>query len=487
MPRPGSWPVKRGMGRALITSILILLAVLAATACAPMMAQEGVERPNIILVLTDDMRKDDLEHMPRTRNLIADQGMTFSNAFVTQANCCPSRATILRGQYPHNHGVLNNSPPKGGFPRFKELGRENSTIATWLNDDGYRTVLLGKYLNGYPTDDPTYIPPGWDEWYASVDSGYYDYKLNENGTVVSYGSAGQDYLTDVLGVKAQDYVRRTVSDPAPFFMYLAPAAPHHPYTPAPRHEGATPEDVRVPRHAGQFNEKDMGDKPSWARELPRLNSREVAGLDANYRKRLNSLLAVDEMVAGLVEELDAAGELDNTYIVFTSDNGYHMGEHRLAEAKKVPYKESIRVPLVIWGPGIPAGRTTGQFALNNDLAPTFADLGAASTPGFVDGRSLKPLFAADAPDWRTAFLVQHWFGGPGDVSIPYKAVRTSQHKYIRYSNTKEKELYNLGKDPYETRSIHRSASESLMGGLRSRLTALKGCAAESCREAEDGP
>ena len=257
----------RTAGSVLLPFIVVVLGALGLAGDAPALAQEqeAPEKPNIVFILADDMRADDFEHMPQTRELLAGQGLTFSNAFVTHSLCCPSRTSILRGQYTHNHQVLTNKDPGGGFEKFQRQGHETSTVATWLQSGGYQTVLLGKYLNGYGLNDPRYVPPGWDEWYGKVDDDYYDYQLNENGTLVSYGSDNEDYYTDVLADQAYDYVRRAAEDSRPFFIYLASAAPHGPFTPAPRHLDEYP-DALAPRPPS-FDERDVRDKPAWVRDM----------------------------------------------------------------------------------------------------------------------------------------------------------------------------------------------------------------------------
>ncbi|CAA9459859.1 MAG: Putative sulfatase [uncultured Rubrobacteraceae bacterium] len=480
---------------------------------------QASDRPNVVFVLADDMRADDFEYMPQTRQLLAEEGLAFENAFVTHSLCCPSRASILRGQYTHNHQVWTNNPPDGGFSEFRSMGHEDSTVATWLKEEGYQTALIGKYLNGYARrDEETHVPPGWDEWHGVLGGGsYYDYRLNENGQVVSYGGDEQDYQTDVLADKARDYVRRVAksASPSPFFLYLAPGTPHGPFVPAPRHEGAYGEDgpgVGAPRPPS-FYESDVSDKPEWVRDLPLLESVEEttdAGeeateegatgsdeesaigteemIDSAYRNRLEMLLSLDEMVAGLVDELRAAGELDNTYVFFTSDNGYHFGEHRINQGKRTVYEETVRVPLAVRGPGVPAGAVE-QMALNIDHAPTIAELTGASAPEFVDGRSLAPFLRGAPPEiWRSAFLIQHYSGGNAQHrSVPtYAAVRTETHKYVDYENG-DRELYDLEADPYELESLHESADPTLIAGLEARLEALRACASESCREAESAP
>ena len=427
------------MKRVLIAFALVL------TTASPLIACGSVEgapnRPNIVFILTDDMRADNLEHMPKTRERLVQEGTTFSNAFVSYSQCCPSRASILRGQYAHNHQVLSNVAPDGGFEKFYVQGHESSTVATWLQSAGYGTVLMGKYLNGYPnSSDVSYVPPGWDEWYGRLESvnvsGYYDYYLNENGSVVFHGNSDDDYYTDVLARNAQDYVSRIVPTGQPFFMYIAVGAPHAPQTPARRHKNTFDGEI-VPR-SPSFDEEDVGDKPGRLSRLSPLTDGEIAEIDETHRDRLRSLQAVDEMVEDLVGDLQEQGVLENTYIVFTSDNGLEQGEHRIKGGKSRPYEESIRVPLVIRGPGVPVGETRSEVTLNTDIAPTFADLAGATAPAFVDGRSLKPLLARDPPaTWRDAFLIESYPGG--DVQDPKKqsdrrsffGIRTSQYRVRR--------------------------------------------------------
>lgn len=227
----------------LLGILLVYMAAFLAAGCsgsAPAGEAQSGARPNFVFILADDMRVDDLEHMPRTRQFFAEEGLAFESAFVTHSLCCPSRASILRGQYTHNHQVWTNASPEGGFEKFRSMGHEDSTVATWLKDEGYQTALVGKYLNGYARrDEKTHVPPGWDEWYGALGgNAYYDYQLNENGEEVSYGSAEEDYQTDVLAEKARDHVRRVAGSASPFFLYLAPGAPHGPFVPAPRHEDA---------------------------------------------------------------------------------------------------------------------------------------------------------------------------------------------------------------------------------------------------------
>jgi N-acetylglucosamine-6-sulfatase len=456
-------------------------------------------RPNIMFILADDMKASDLNHMPNTQRLLVDQGVEFTKPWVTRSLCCPSRATILRGQYTHNHRVWVNVEPSGGFWNFLDQGLENSTIATWLNAAGYDTILIGKYLNRYGLDrngnraPTTHVPPGWDRWHAW--QGIYagtgtSYKINENGRIVTY-QRSEIHDTDLHARTAVDFIRNTAGN-RPFFMYLAPNAPHDPAYFAPRHANMF-SNTPLPKPSS-FNEADVSDKPEWVQDKPLLSSTQISELTQFYRKRLRALQSLDEMVERLVNALRATGELSNTYIVFTSDNGIYLGEHRLT-AKGAAYNASPRVPLLIRGPGVPRGVTRSQMPLNNDLAPTFASWAGVRPPNFVDGRSLSPLLTSSPPaTWRTAFLVEHR-RTPEEFAyvraIPnYSAVRTARYNYVEYG-TGEKELYDLNADPTELTNIHNSASQRLRSELKARLDALKICAradasATSCKRAEGG-
>ena len=490
-----------------LTVLALLIGVcLPAAGCGTLTRVVGtLDPPNVILVLADDLDAGLLEEhsadYPNLRGLAA-EGTAFENAFVTDPLCCPSRATILRGQYAHNHRIVGNWWPRGGSRKFRELGREGSTAATWLQDEGYRTVLVGKYMNDY---DGTRVPAGWDDWYA-ISGGHLSTRLNENGRIVDYDS--EHHLDDVLAEKAAGYVRRAADDGSPFFMWLGTTAPHAPADSAPRHEG-TFSDAQLPRPPS-FDEADVSDKPDWVRDNASLDPKKIASMEDLYRNRLRSMLAVDEMIGRLVGALEQSNELDNTYIFFTSDNGWHAGEHRLTTGKWTAYEEDIRVPLIVRGPGVPEGRTLSHLVLNNDLAPTFAELGEAKTPSFLDGRSLKPLLSDDPPpleDWRSVFLVEAateldgprfpmlsgdqltegWrystrddWGRPG-----LESVRTEDHLYAEYGNG-ERELYDLEDDPHELDNRYEAADLELLQRLRGQLAALRGCAGTDCRAAENG-
>jgi arylsulfatase A-like enzyme len=451
------------------------------------------QKPNFIVILADDLDVPLVEFMPKLKALVAKQGVTFANSFVTSSICCPSRASLLRGQYAHNHQVLTNNAPEGAFEKFYALGREQSTLATWLKAAGYRTMLIGKYLNEYPGKQSLYVPPGWDEWYAlSARKSFVNAKkekkflVNENGRLASYGHDAKDYLTDVWAAKTVDFISRNGSrGKPPFFIHLAPTAPHRPATPAPRHEQEFP-NAASPRTAS-FNERDVSDKPSWIQQNRVLSDKTIAKIDGLYRKRLQSMLAVDDMIEKIVAALEAQRALGTTYIIFTSDNGFHLGQHRLLD-KSTPYEEDIRVPLIVRGPGVPAGKTLDHFTLNIDLAPTLAELADAKVPSFVDGRSFKPLLGNAPPpvqSWRQDFAVEYWppAGQKKPASKPprYAALRTKDHLYVEYA-TGDKELYDLRADPHQLDNLARSGRSELISHLSKRLAALARCAAETCRQ-----
>jgi arylsulfatase A-like enzyme len=454
-------------------------------------APDPPKHPNILFILTDDLDTDSIKVMPQLKSLLIEQGTLFSNFFITTPLCCPSRTSILRGQYAHNTQIFGNQIPHGGFEKVYSLGLEESTIATWLHAVGYNTALMGKYLNAYPMkNSETYVPPGWDEWYSPVEGQPYsgfNYTLNENGKLVSYGNNPKDYGTDVYHRKATRFITSAIKSGKPFFVYLSTYTPHEPATPAPRHQDLFA-DAEAP-HSPSFNEGDVSDKPRRIRNLHPLNNSQIINIDELYRRRLQSLQAIDEMLANLVETLEGLGQLENTYIVFSSDNGYHLGHHRLRFGKQTPYEEDIRVPLVVRGPNVPVGQVIEHLTANIDLAPTFAEWAGVTAADFVDGRSLVPLLSGNSPlenIWRQAILLET-NTTRRDTPVPaFQAIRTKDYKYVEYV-TGERELYDLSKDPHELQNINEIADPALIQQLAARLVELRSCAARSCRDTEDAP
>jgi N-acetylglucosamine-6-sulfatase len=438
-------------------------------------------RPNLVLVLTDDLDVRTAELLPRLPSLMSQPGLTFSRAYVTTSLCAPSRASLLTGRYAHNSGVLYNSGPQGGFPAFR-AGAEAQTVAVWLKAAGYRTALFGKYLNDYPGNSPPeYIPAGWDDWQVQLTSfenaRYYNYEMNENGRVVAYGNRPEDYDADVLARKAVDFIQKTAAEPAkPFFLLVATQAPHTPANYAARHAGQPSGDgaARVP----SFNEGDVSDKPAWVQNTPLLTEKDIRKLDQFQQARVLTLLAVEELLDQILRTLIATGRIGNTYVFFTSDNGLLLGEHRLADRKANAFEEAILVPLIVRGPGTPAGQRVALPVLNLDLAPTFAELAGLAVPDAVDGRSLVPFLRGNPPDparWRTDFLVEHFSAG---VSL---SVRNPDVLYTDVESG-ERELYDMRNDPYQLVSFHRKADPDLLARLSARATALSRCRGASCRE-----
>jgi arylsulfatase A-like enzyme len=444
---------------------LAVLALVAACAGAglgtPAAAAHATKPPNIVFVLSDDQRADTLGAMPNVQKELVAHGVTFTNSFVPTSLCCPSRASILTGKYAHSTGVYLNIGPHGGFRAFDD----SRTIATALRSAGYTTGLFGKYLNRYgvAAADAHYVPPGWDYWNVFLSkTKYYDYRLDENGRVRSYGHDTRDYSTDVLARKAASFVRRARS---PFFVELTPFGPHEPSTPPPRYSRAFA--ASTWSKPPSFNAADALTKPAYIRRLAPLSAKQITQADGFRRKQLASALAVDDAVGALVKALKARHQLGNTMIVFASDNGVSWGEHHLIAARKlVPYEESIRVPMVIRYDPLTHGRPRQdhRLALNIDYAPTFTALAGRRMPG-AEGRSLLPVLAGLQPGWRHDFLVEH-LAGPPQRDVPtYCGVRGERFKYVLYQ-TREEELYDLKVDPFE---LQNEASNPALAGVKERL------------------
>ncbi|MDO8990690.1 MAG: sulfatase [Sideroxyarcus sp.] len=468
-------------------------------------------RPNILFVLTDDQSVGMERALPWSAANIRDLGMDFRNSFVPISMCCPSRASILSGKYPHNHGVHTNiTEGWGGAPAFRLNGSEQQTIAVWLQQAGYATALFGKYMNQYPEyaprqtapyNSPALVPPGWSEWYGAVDllpggeNPYlqFHYGLIENGVEVRYGGRTSDYLGDVLTAKAESFIKRSISDQKPFFAFVSYVSPHGPATPAPRHAGLFSASSFIPGPA--FNEADIADKPLWVKKNPPLTPSDLQDIAKLHGKRHDSLLSVDEGMQRLVELLQQSNELARTYVVFTSDNGWHMGEHQLPPNKGTAYEEDIRVPLWIRGPGIPAGRVNDDLVVNIDLAPTFNELGGIAPQPTVDGSSLVPLFnGTTPPDWRKRFLIEHYAAVPGLTPVAvvdpgwfeYFAVRERERIFVQYSYG-DREYYDLALDPYELNNTAATADAPSVQDLADRLPALLACVGAVCRDEESRP
>ncbi len=485
------------------------------------------DRPNIVVIMTDDMRDDELQWMPHVRRLLADGGVRFVNSFSPYPLCCPARASFLTGQYTHNHGVWTNRKAYG----FHALD-DTSTVATDLAAAGYRTAFLGKYLNGYgpepPHDGSTnhsffYVPPGWHEWRGSVGSlygaglsveggtyNYFDTVLNVNGELRDHGGV---YQTRMFGRQTADMLAGLARSPRPFFLWASYVAPHIGWPreaddpgPVVRADGEVlevetpvrPRDVRGVLDAqlsgplGAVREDDMSDKPEFLRQMPPLNDAEVEALEELTRQRAEALHVVDEQVARTLEALEELGELDDTVVVFTSDNGYFLGEHGLFQFKRLPYQSSLRTPTILAGPGIPAGEERTDPLLTTDFAPTFLDLAGARSDRVVDGRSLlgvaregdqgwtRPVFTEAGPNWLGhPAVLDREPGGPSKLRYT-QGVRTPRYLYVEHA-TDEQELYDLRRDPLELTSlVDRPALQPTVRRLARLLESLRMCAGASC-------
>jgi N-acetylglucosamine-6-sulfatase len=482
--RVGTQPIRRQA----ITLFLITVAATAAAWLSPSLPARAVAgRPNIVVIQADDQNLDQARarFMPNLDRLLRRRGTEFRGYYVSTPLCCPSRATLLSGRYPHNHGVLTNDP---GFPLFDQ----SAAVNLWLQRAGYRTALIGKYLNFYGVRDPTEVPRGWDEWDSPPGpSTYlmYRYYLNRNGRLSFHGSQRSDYKTDVYRRLARRYIARS-SGQAPFFLYVNPLAPHdendsvqppkcHGARPAPRDRHRF-DQLRM-RKTPSYDERDISDKPRWVRRQPRFSRGTTKEIRCSYRRTRRSLLAVDDLVAATVKALRHAGELSRTYIFYTSDNGFLEGQHRLAE-KAAPYRESTQVPLLVRGPGISRGSTTRQLGANIDLAPTFLDIanarGQATEP--LDGISLLPYLHGRAPRRHGYVLLESF--DPHKYH-PYRGLQGVRYTYIRYpgAGRKQTELYDLARDPFELENVAGERRyRRVQSRLRQELRRRQDCSGRSC-------
>jgi arylsulfatase A-like enzyme len=406
-------------------------------------------RLNVVVILSDDERWDGTTVMRNVQRLLVDHGVNFTDAHVTTSMCGPSRASILTGQYAHHTGVLDNFGTHA-YPAFK--ADEQNDLPVWMHDAGYKTALVGKYINAYTGAAGHHaIPPGWDDWQV-MDSipmeAYYNYSINDNGRLEHYGSTPADYSTTVLTHKAVNFIHAARR---PFFLYFAPVAPHLPAIPAKRDQGKL-ENI-APLHSPNFNQRNIGKEPwrFWHKDL--LSAGAQLYINHVRIKQEEALLSLDRSVGRVVQALKDRHELKRTVIVYTSDNGFLWGEHRLG-GKVWPYQESTHVPLVVRTPWTTRAEQNNQPVLNIDLAPTITEL-AGITPGLPeDGRSFVPFLHGEQTPWRHAFLEEYLGkdmlqeGGPP----PYVSVQTRRSLWVEYRNG-WRELYNLKKDPWELNNI----------------------------------
>ncbi|MFN8582357.1 MAG: sulfatase-like hydrolase/transferase [Gemmatimonadaceae bacterium] len=423
---------------------------------------------DVVIILTDDQRHDTMPYMPLTSSLLNAETVRFSRAFVTTSLCCPSRSSLLTGLYSHNTGVLSNAAPSGGATKFND----QSTLATWLQGAGYRTALIGKYLNQYEVMAP-HIPAGWSDFEAMLfltannNTGYLDYSLNTNGVVSVMGPSTSDYSTDVLANRAMQFIRST-KPRQPLFLYFTPFAPHQPWLPYPSDVG---------RYSGfpnwrppAFNESDVSDKPAWIRALPLISASQQSTSDAAHRSQLESLQAVDRAVSNLILTLQQTGRWNNTLVIFSSDNGYMWGEHRLVDRKLCPYEECIRVPFWVRAPGLVA-RADTQIVANIDIAPTVAAWAGVTIPTKVNGLNMLPLLQNPGATWRLDLLIEQL--STGKLATQFSGVRTARYFYNEYQNG-DREFYDFKTDPNQlTNTVNATGSQKAITVLKQRLALLK--------------
>ncbi len=442
--------------------------------------------------MTDDMRLDDLQHMPNTLHLLADQGVTFRQMLSPYPLCCPARAELLSGQYSHNNGVEGNAWPRGGYYKLDST----NTLPVWLQEQGYETAFMGKYLNQYGEKDPYEVPPGWDFWMGSL-KGIYNYNhvtTDLGGQVAAYPDV---YQTNLFDTRSTELVNTYAESDRPFFLWTSYIAPHSqctalevaeetrlncwgPPPPAYGDEG-TFADLPIP-DTPSINEADMSDKGTFMRALNLFSAQRLQGLHRERIKRLETLQSVDRAVAHLVARLKATGQYDNTYLIFTSDNGIQLGEHRW-QNKILGYEESVRVPLIISGPGLPHGVVRNQAVTIVDLAATIADMTHTTPQRLLDGESLLPLARGDVPDGRDR-VVPLEAGSRDNVSPGwlYRGVRTDRYTLLVWRNG-DTELYDRRRDPFQIDSVAGQPEyAAVQRDLTLRLQRLENCQGAGCLE-----
>ena len=472
---------------------------------SPTSAGAGDPRPNVVVIQSDDQTLETMRVMRHTNRMLGDRGATFRNHFVNWPVCCPSRATQLTGQYAHNHGVLGNKLPEGSYLRFDR----DDNLAVWLAEAGYRVGHVGKFLNGYgppedrpetPYNDLTEVPPGWTDWLSGSAGDtyqFYGYIQNEwsgapgdprDGELVQYGNSAPHFKTDVNNEDALSLIRNYSASGDPFYLQLDHLAPHsggprdnpqpplncrRSAKPAPRHAHAFDDEPLVTLDDPSFNEADVSDKPPHIAQLGSLTPDQIEDIEGRYECRLESMLAIDEGVQQVVRLLRRKGELANTYVIYTSDNGFFHGEHRIRLGKNDVYEPSIRVPLLIRGPSVPAGGRVRDLTINADLATTIMELtGAEPEAGGPDGLSL--LRPAKRPREETGreLLIE---------TLNYTAVRTQRYKLASYTDGFT-ELYDLRRDPFEeANAAGEPRYAEVQAALTARLDDLRSCAGDDCR------
>jgi N-acetylglucosamine-6-sulfatase len=461
-----------------VKRLIPLLVLLASASLLPVrvVPASASSQPNVVIIMTDDQRWDTMQFMPRMQKILGGfPSITYTNGFVPNALCCPSRTSTLTGDYSHTTGVFANTgtfgvggggggfdsftPPPVGFSTSQ--ANDQHTMATDFKGAGYRTGLVGKYLNGYPENHYTYVPPGWDSWFSIPTSSYYDYYAAANGHQSPlFGESKQAYASTVLGDKATTFVGR--ADARPFFLYLAFTAPHLPAIPDPRDVGRF--DLSGYSQPPSYGVVNSGD-PNYIQSLTWPQD----WINGFHARQADSLYGVDRQIGRVWASLP-----DNTIVLFMSDNGYTWGEHRW-EGKQVPYNESLRIPMAIVGKALdnplplPGHAQDDRLMLNVDVLPTLENY-AGITPG-----STYEGLDAFGGSTRSDFVLEHWDDGTKKAPPTYCGVRSADWMYARYHGGTE-QLYNEGADPYEL--------DNLAGdpGSLDQLKAMRQEAATLCTE-----
>jgi arylsulfatase A-like enzyme len=461
----------------------------ASIACGDRPANSPSRNPNIVVIVTDDQAHQMLQYMQHTQKLMVEQGTSFDNFFINDPICCPSRVTILLGQYRHNHQLEVHETGCGH--RFYSQGMHKRALGRRVQDAGYRTGFVGKYLNSHHRyvraasveKAGEELLDGWDDYRISLRPRYRGFVLHENGEIVFYPPSPENYQTDVLGRLSTRFIRASADAGKPFFLFVSTDAPHAPTTPAPRHRSLFAE-TRAPR-GPSFNDPDVSGQPGL-QESPPLRPKQIASIDATYRRTLQSLQAVDELVLAVVEELERLGQLDDTYLFFASDNGLHFGEHRIAWGKGTPYEEAVRVPLVIRGPGVAKNQVRSEITSNVDILPTVLDILGQQPDERIDGRSLRPLFGpkVEGAEWRRAIALESRHEARNQGVPAFGALRSERYKWIEYENG-ERALYDLANDPHELTNVYGTENAALGEVLATWLRDLLVCHGAMCERIEN--
>jgi N-acetylglucosamine-6-sulfatase len=445
--------------------------------------QPGEKKPNIIFILTDDYATNLVDFMPNLKAM-QKEGVTFSHYYVSNSLCCPSRSTIFTGMLPHNTGVETNTKPNGGYDAYMEHGNAQKSFSVALQDAGYKTAMMGKFLNGYLPGKHEPLP-GWSDWFVAG-GGYrnFDYDMNINGRIVHFGHTAADYLTDVVSARADSLVKAWKGQP--FFIEIATFTPHAPFTPAPRHQ-ALFNDINAPRKP-TFNKQADSTAPNWLRELQRLGTKQIDRIDNIFRNRVRCVMSIDEMLGNIRKALEQTGASNNTYIFFSSDNGYHLGDYSMLQGKQTPFDIDIRVPLIACGPNVSKGSLQEAIVSNIDLAPTFAAIAGAQLKSEPDGKDIQLLLReknTQKINWRNFAIIEHRrvnydrndpdYQEAEDGRLPsYTALRFHNLLYVEYE-TGEICCYDSKKDPYELKNIAASLPVAVQKKLHAILQAAKKC------------